>query len=488
MGIDLDACDKTSAMARSLLIGMVVLWLSSASRGHASVVDVEEVTAVLSEQPWITVDARAHIAVGADRWQGSADLSFRYRMRVHHGTLWLWVDVTDDRPGILGAQWWAHDHVELRIADPALAKTYATQRAGIQKTVQEFRDRLPDEVCGEEVQGFLQRQQKLVRQLEQDRYYGRYWLSPSIADHLSADHEGKLVEYAYVPRVDGYQFYARLPLFLACDFARPTVTHVGFSIDVVDVDANESEDWDTVIASMNGPRFDDPGHFSVYGLPEPYDLPLGVCERRLPELQEQGFWRRATGRYEYVAWLEEVWSGCTGADRSVFPGVWQPLPAAIAVPPDFTLRVVPFGDTLMLSEGAQCAVVNAGGEGYPPPGGSGWRPLFRASDADAVYAVLEGWRYTRWPPGSTMCGAGVETELVWLKLDKSLHLAESDRVEIESCFGNVEVVSSRVSTRGFVVDYARHEKDVTTRSRVTYDNTRPAEGLVRERAPAATPP
>ena len=73
-------------------------------------------------------------------------------------------------------------------------------------------------------------------------------------------------------------------------------------------------------------------------------------------MYDDGFWRRIEGRYERVRWGSEVWSGCAGVDRDVFPGYWERLPASVAFPPDFTMRLSSNGADGVLSEAEQAAV------------------------------------------------------------------------------------------------------------------------------------
>jgi hypothetical protein len=100
--------------SRGVLASLVVAALGVfAPAAHASAVDVDEVRAVLDPEPWVAVADREHVKFGADAWQGPEDLSFRYRIRVRDGSLWLWVDVTDDRPGVSSRMPLVLDHVEL---------------------------------------------------------------------------------------------------------------------------------------------------------------------------------------------------------------------------------------------------------------------------------------------------------------------------------------------------------------------------------------
>ena len=243
--------------------------------------------------------------------------------------------------------------------------------------------------------------------------------------------------WLYRFREKGYEFFARLPLYLAADFAREDVDRLALLVDVIDVDDTTSTKQKTVVSSSATRLFGDPSTFETVTLAEPYRVPLSACERATAKLYDDGFWRRIEGRYERVRWGSEVWSGCAGVDRDVFPGYWERLPAPVAFPPDFTMRLSSNGADGMLSEGDRCTLVKLVDEGTPQAG-SEWTPRFRTVEGGFTYLVLEGSAYSRFPPGMTWCGSGVETELLWLKLDASLAVVARDTARVESCLDAIE--------------------------------------------------
>jgi len=197
-------------------------------------------------------------------------------------------------------------------------------------------------------------------------------------------------------------------------------------------------------------------------------------------MYDDGFWRRIEGRYERVRWGSEVWSGCAGVDRDVFPGYWERPRASVAFPPDFTMRLSSNGADGVLSEGDRCTLVKLAEEGTHQAG-SAWTPRFRTVESGFTYLVLEGSAYSRFPPGMTWCGSGVETELLWLKLDASLAVVAHDTARVESCLDAIEAEVHQLGGPGLTIVAAQStEGKVTSRTRISYDAWHPAAGLVKQ--------
>ena len=75
--------------------------------------------------------------------------------------------------------------------------------------------------------------------------------------------------WLYRSREKGYEFFARLPLYLAADFAREDVDQLALLVDVIDVDDTTSTKQKTVVSSSATRLFGDPSTFEtvtlVYG-------------------------------------------------------------------------------------------------------------------------------------------------------------------------------------------------------------------------------
>jgi hypothetical protein len=99
-----------------------------------------------------------------------------------------------------------------------------------------------------------------------------------------------------------------------------------------------------------------------------------------------------------------------------------------------------------------------------------------------VYLVLDVCGLSKVPPDDRQCGAGVECNLVWLKLGADWRKLDAKSERYESCWypvtsdGGVRVEGRRLSLE---FDDLREE----TRCAVAYDADRPEQGLSVERKP-----
>jgi hypothetical protein len=108
--------------------------------------------------------------------------------------------------------------------------------------------------------------------------------------------------------------------------------------------------------------------------------------------------------------------------------------------------------------------------------------LSRARKGGFVYLVLQVCGLSKERPDDRQCGAGIECDLVWLKLDESWRERGAKSERYESCWQPItsdegpEVSGRKVR---LVFDDLRDN----TRHEVTYDADKPEEGLTTETRP-----
>ena len=102
--------------------------------------------------------------------------------------------------------------------------------------------------------------------------------------------------------------------------------------------------------------------------------------------------------------------------------------------------------------------------------------LFLARRGEFIYLVLQVCGLSKVPPDDRQCGAGIECDLVWLKLDGGWHERDAKSERYESCWQPITSDEGpKVSGRRLVLvlddlhDWVRREVD--------YDADRPEEGL-----------
>lgn len=462
-----------------LLLLLGVLPLSS----PAQTVDTDEVKRVLADQGWAEVASEVHVKHGRERWGGPKDLSFRYRVAVRDGDLWLWVVVTDDKPGLRGEgrDWLASDHVELWLADPALVEDYEKQRKGVAEIVREFEERQKDGYCSEPEASFLGRQRAILAKLKSDRFFTQLVIGESVWRVPGDDSAFPRGLAAQLRTEHSYEVFARVPLYGACDFKRQNVTWLGLLVDVVDVDEARATGQKTLMSSNPDRLFAEPSRFQVLPLDPPYHLPLGPCDELRGQVSENGFWKQKGNVYERVTWAEQPWSGCLGTDRDIYAaGPWQPAMAGNPVPPDYSMTITPLGSKLLLAQPGNCALLDLK-DRIHAEGGISITPVLKAVEGDSTYLVLEASGDSRWPGGSTGCGAGTESDLIWIKLDSALNVQALDSVHFESCWAQIEVQSHLMGTRRMEVRFAQHMEGADEITRVILDLTKPQEGFFRQK-------
>jgi hypothetical protein len=112
--------------------------------------------------------------------------------------------------------------------------------------------------------------------------------------------------------------------------------------------------------------------------------------------------------------------------------------------------------------------------------------LFLTRKDGFVYLLLKVCGLSRFPPGDRQCGAGIECNLVWLKLDERWRALDAKSERYESCWAPITSeegpkVKGRLLTLEFddLRENLRHE--------VTYDADAPERGLKSATRPLPEP-
>jgi hypothetical protein len=112
--------------------------------------------------------------------------------------------------------------------------------------------------------------------------------------------------------------------------------------------------------------------------------------------------------------------------------------------------------------------------------------LFVTRRGGSVYLLLTVCGLSRFPPGDRQCGAGIECNLVWLKLDERWRVLDAKSERYESCWAPITSeegpkVKGRLLTLEFddLRENLRHE--------VTYDADAPERGLNSATRPLPEP-
>lgn len=101
--------------------------------------------------------------------------------------------------------------------------------------------------------------------------------------------------------------------------------------------------------------------------------------------------------------------------------------------------------------------------------------LFLTRRNDATYLVLDVCGLSKVPPDDRQCGAGIECNVVWLRLDRAWRVGEGRNVRYESCWSSVGSEGPRVAGRLLTLAVEDFRDEV--RREVSYDADRPEAGL-----------
>jgi len=108
--------------------------------------------------------------------------------------------------------------------------------------------------------------------------------------------------------------------------------------------------------------------------------------------------------------------------------------------------------------------------------------LFLARAGGSVYLVLRVCGLSKLPPDDRQCGAGIECNLVWLKLDNRWRERDAKSVLYESCW--LPITSDEGPTMGdknLTLEYDDLREEM--HYKVDYDADHPEKGFVVEKKP-----
>ena len=108
--------------------------------------------------------------------------------------------------------------------------------------------------------------------------------------------------------------------------------------------------------------------------------------------------------------------------------------------------------------------------------------LFAARRGAFVYLVVAACGPSKLRPDARQCGAGVECDLVWIKLDAGRRVADSKAVRYESCWAPVTSADGyKISGNRLELEFDDFREKVSRR--VAYDAGQPEKGFQIEERP-----
>lgn len=108
--------------------------------------------------------------------------------------------------------------------------------------------------------------------------------------------------------------------------------------------------------------------------------------------------------------------------------------------------------------------------------------LFLTRKDGFVYLVLSVCGLSKLPPDDRQCGAGIECNLVWLKLDGRWRALESKSERYESCWSPI-TSEEGPKVNGKLLTLVYEDLRENLRHEVTYDDEHPEQGLKSTTSP-----
>jgi hypothetical protein len=107
--------------------------------------------------------------------------------------------------------------------------------------------------------------------------------------------------------------------------------------------------------------------------------------------------------------------------------------------------------------------------------------VFVTQRTDFTYLLVDACGLSKLPPDDRMCGAGVECNLIWLKLTPAWRVAEARSAHYQSCWSTIENEPFETKGRSLSVEYS--DFHLERKTRLTYDADQPERGFVLAESP-----
>jgi len=451
--------------------------------------DITKIKKALEGVQWISVNERRKVVFKPENWLGPEDISFNYKVRLVDGYFYVWGDLKDDKTVLRNSDTIISDHIEVWLADPTLEEQNAKNLKELEGHLKEYEERLKsseeDDVTKKIIREFVEKIKKAIKEYNNNWYYSQLIFNNS---NLSIFPKNtrliKRVFFKYKPKVKGgYEFFALIPLNGACDFKNYEIGKMGYLIDAIDIDSENANKQESLLSSSEIRQYKNPSTFNVLAAEKTYILSATMLEKLKSKWDSEiatfvnvnGFFKYLNGKYTYYVQYQLLYIGKYGADRNAFGAFYKPMELE-NISKIKNLEIYDYDKSLLITKGKKSSIVNLENyiNGY---GLCKSHSLFQKIKSNKTYVVIEVECPSRWPPGSTYCGAGIEVNLVWIELDQNLHSTKVQSVLIESCFKDVYEWESLL-LRGNKLKVNGIPYDSDTEATLIYDNEKPEVGFV----------
>lgn len=421
-----------------------------------------DINSALDGAQWTTVNSKDNVKFGDKTWHGAKDLSFKYRLNVSGGTLFVQVEVTDDKVILKKTDAIASDHVELWLADASLVDAVAGKLGEIDTFTGKTLDGILDgadrekEIGCDEFRDTMQEIKLTKSSLKSDKrhvqlIFNQGRLLPQPGERLSAGAPAvRAISFELKPMPGGYSLSAAVPLDGLFDVRSPAIKELSWLIDVSDIDAPNAEKQKSLMSSSAKRRFDDPSSFSRLPVSPALELALTPHLKMLAALEPDSYLRAdpaAPGGYRFLRDPGLFVLNC-------YDTVYDGLPANYVqfdLSPITSVSANQNGAAQIFANGPQIALLNGDklsvvglGDNLHASGAYEYSLLYRNDLAPAEGAGFGGANLlfevtgaSRYPMGNGMCGAGFESDAVSVRIGPDMKPIAVNSEHIDSCYNNI---------------------------------------------------
>ena len=430
------------------------------------------------------VDTADYVNWQKENWRNKEDLSFIYEMTVRDGVLHLTVEVLDDTVVLKEGDSIVSDHIELCLFDPQYANVIKNDMAELRQFIDErkslsFSNEISEYVEKEKV---VESNNDMIRECEEQiQEYKKlgvavqYIFNKNCVSSYPSGWSVEGIDCTYSQTDTGYTCTIRVPLQFRFDVCHQTLEKLGYLVSVVDIDDEDATEQQKMISSKIGAKYGKPSTFNVMELDNPLVLDIPEQAIQIAKLEPDGIFRAVNSKYEYFTKRMVPLAGFFGVDRHLIPGAFTK--AEFCQIADEPLVISYYNEIIRFEENDNVQYLSLGKY-------SSAARVFEVHSLDVqhkddtYYVLLRANGPSRWPGGSTHCGAGEECDLILIELDSELQCSTISSELICSCWKNIYAESVEEDEKKIIVTF-EDSSSVDQEWVIEYSKMNPEKGLTK---------
>jgi len=382
--------------------------------------------------------------------------AFRYQANLKEHTLQLRVQIP--ATSSLG-NWVLH----LWVADPRVVQERTATIAKLKESLQDYRDQIAGEDTNEcqktAMRAFLKDIREQIKKFEDYDPYLQWTVSGK--ETATIPSEIQLFSSQYTQNPEYSEYYVRVSLDQGFDLKNPKLTGVLLGVGLTAPDSSRLR-----------PPHPSRIRFSVPIYPAAISKELQLQSRLAPDSILQ---YKQTGYSLAVLGLATE-LGCFGVEGVYnVPALWEKLELK-NLSSEPAIRLYAYQDRLLAADRAHTELLDLK-DHLTSNGYQDYELINLTRRAKHVYLFLKVSGPSRPLGGSSMCGAGEETDMIWLQLDQSLKIDKAQSENVESCFTDNDLIEQGDWTERSHWEATFDDLRDRTEKHLIYDSSHPDRGF-----------